>query len=319
MSCDVARDDVAILIVTDAGYGKRTQLDKFNRQGRGGQGVRGIKLTAKKGVVVAAFMVGLDDEIFVIASGGVVIRMAVRDISSQGRDATGVRVMNLDGDQTVAAVAPVLGEPTRTDADLLGPTGRPSSAARRPVHPDRRRRRLPPPVRRRRAPAPEEGRCPRVPPVHRSTASDRAPATRPSAWSDRGQATVLVALVLGLAVLVAGRASAGSARPRSTAARARTAADAAALAGGGRRRRRRRAGAGGHRRRRRNGAALTATGRRHRGRGQRAGRRCATRTLGPTASTRSSADGTARCAACRWPRPRGRCGRTRATAPIEQS
>ena len=70
VSCDVARDDVALLIVTDAGYGKRTQLDRFNRQGRGGQGVRGIKLTAKKGIVVAAFMVGIDDEIFVISSAG---------------------------------------------------------------------------------------------------------------------------------------------------------------------------------------------------------------------------------------------------------
>jgi DNA gyrase subunit A len=109
VSCDVARDDVAILIVTDQGYGKRTQLDKFNTQGRGGQGVRGIKITAKKGFVVAAFMVGIEDEIFVIASGGVIIRMGVRQISSQGRDATGVRVMNLGDDQTVAAVAPVLG------------------------------------------------------------------------------------------------------------------------------------------------------------------------------------------------------------------
>ena len=108
VSCDVARDDTAILIVTDGGYGKRTQLDKFNIQGRGGQGVRGIKLTAKKGFVVAAFMVALDGEIFVIASDGVVIRMGVRDISSQGRDATGVRVMNVGGDRTVAAVAPVL-------------------------------------------------------------------------------------------------------------------------------------------------------------------------------------------------------------------
>ena len=52
-------------------------------------------------------MVGLDDEIFLISSGGVTIRIAVRDISSQGRDATGVRVMNLDEGQTVAAVAPV--------------------------------------------------------------------------------------------------------------------------------------------------------------------------------------------------------------------
>jgi DNA gyrase subunit A len=108
VSCDVARDDTSILIVTDAGYGKRTQLDRFNRQGRGGQGVRGIKLTARKGFVVAAFMVGLEDEIFGIASGGIVIRVPVREISSQGRDATGVRVMNLEGDQTVAAVAPVL-------------------------------------------------------------------------------------------------------------------------------------------------------------------------------------------------------------------
>ncbi len=108
VSCDVARDDTAILIVTDGGYGKRTQLDKFNSQNRGGQGVRGIKLTAKKGFVVAAFMVGIDDEIFAIASDGVVTRMGVRDISSQGRDATGVKVMNVGGDRTVAAVAPVL-------------------------------------------------------------------------------------------------------------------------------------------------------------------------------------------------------------------
>ena len=108
VSCDVARDDTAILIVTDGGYGKRTQLDKFNIQGRGGQGVRGIKLTAKKGFVVAAFMVAIDDEILAIASDGVVTRMEVREISSQGRDATGVKVMNVGGDRTVAAVAPVL-------------------------------------------------------------------------------------------------------------------------------------------------------------------------------------------------------------------
>jgi DNA gyrase subunit A len=109
VSCDVARDDVSILIVTEGGFGKRTKLDKFNTQGRGGQGVRGIKITPQRGTVVAAFMVGNDDDIFVIASGGVIIRMNVRQISSQGRDATGVRVMNLDADQKVAAVAPVLG------------------------------------------------------------------------------------------------------------------------------------------------------------------------------------------------------------------
>jgi DNA gyrase subunit A len=109
VSVDVARDDVAILIVTEAGYGKRTQLDHFNRQGRGGQGVIGIKLTSRKGHVVAAFMVGLEDEIVAVSSGGVAIRTSVREISSQGRSATGVRIMNLDAGQSVASVAPILG------------------------------------------------------------------------------------------------------------------------------------------------------------------------------------------------------------------
>ncbi len=108
VSCDVARDEATILLVTDAGYGKRTKVEHFSRKNRGIQGVKGIKLTARRGHVVAAFMVTLEDEIFIIASGGVMIRMPVRHISSQGRDATGVRVMNLDGGQTVAAVALVL-------------------------------------------------------------------------------------------------------------------------------------------------------------------------------------------------------------------
>ncbi len=112
VSVDVARDDTAILMITESGYGKRTQLDRFNRQGRGGQGVIGIKLTGRKGKVVAAFMVGLDDDIVAVSSGGVMIRMSVREISSQGRDATGVRVMSLDEGQTVASVAPILASDT---------------------------------------------------------------------------------------------------------------------------------------------------------------------------------------------------------------
>jgi DNA gyrase subunit A len=111
VSCDVAADDVDILMVTDAGYGKRTKLERFHSQARGGQGVRGIKLTARRGRVVAAFMVPYEGDILLVSSGGVVIRMSVREIASQGRDATGVRVMNLDEGQAVAAVAPVAGEP----------------------------------------------------------------------------------------------------------------------------------------------------------------------------------------------------------------
>jgi DNA gyrase subunit A len=121
VSCDVARDEASILIVTESGYGKRTELDKFNVQGRGGQGVIGIKLTDRKGKVAAAFMVGPEDDIVAVSSGGVTIRMAVRDISAQGRDATGVRLMNLDDGQTVASVAPILS----TGPDELGEDGEP--------------------------------------------------------------------------------------------------------------------------------------------------------------------------------------------------
>ena len=110
VSLDVARDDADLLLVTDAGYGKRTKLERFNRQGRGGLGVRGIRLTAARGTVVAAFMVHLDDDIILASTGGVMIRTAVREIASQGRDATGVRVMNLDPGQSVAAVAAVVDE-----------------------------------------------------------------------------------------------------------------------------------------------------------------------------------------------------------------
>jgi DNA gyrase subunit A len=107
VALDVASDDSSILMITESGYGKRTQISHFARKGRGGMGMIGIKLTGKKGRVVAAFMVGLEDEIVVVASGGTTIRMPVREIYSQGRAATGVRVMTLESGQVVASVAPI--------------------------------------------------------------------------------------------------------------------------------------------------------------------------------------------------------------------
>ncbi len=108
VSCDVVRPAADLLVVTTAGYGKRTPTDDFRRIGRGGQGVRAIRLTPERGVVVAALMVGDDDDVLVVGSGGVMMRTQVGSISRQGRDATGVRVMSVSGDEVVAAVAPVL-------------------------------------------------------------------------------------------------------------------------------------------------------------------------------------------------------------------
>ncbi|MGD1013258.1 MAG: DNA gyrase subunit A [Acidimicrobiales bacterium] len=110
ISLDVVRGDADLFLVTDTGFGKRVKTDRFNQQGRGGQGVRAIKLTAARGFVVAAFMAGLDDEVLLASSGGVLIRTPVREVSSQGRDATGVRVMNLDEGHSVATAAVVPAE-----------------------------------------------------------------------------------------------------------------------------------------------------------------------------------------------------------------
>ncbi len=110
ISLDVVRPDADLFVVTDTGFGKRVKTERFTRQGRGGQGVRAIKLTAARGFVVAAFMVHLDDEVLLASTGGVLIRTPVREVSSQGRDATGVRVMNLDEGHAVAAVAVVPSE-----------------------------------------------------------------------------------------------------------------------------------------------------------------------------------------------------------------
>jgi DNA gyrase subunit A len=108
VSSDVARDDAVMLFVSSSGHGKRTRLDAFNRQGRGGQGVRGMRMTAARGEVVAAFSVAPADEVLVFSSAGNIMRTSVDEISEQGRDATGVRVARLGEGETVVAVARVL-------------------------------------------------------------------------------------------------------------------------------------------------------------------------------------------------------------------
>src|SRR5918996_1329529 len=111
VACDVVEnEDDELLIVTEFGYGKRTKLSQFPRKGRGGKGVIAAKLTRPRGNIVGACVVSDEDEIFLISSDGVVIRMAVRTISRQGRPATGVRVMQLGGGTSVSSVAPVMGE-----------------------------------------------------------------------------------------------------------------------------------------------------------------------------------------------------------------
>ena len=88
-------DGEEVLLLTSGGYGKRTKTDFFRRQGRGGMGVRAIKLTRVRGELIGARAVAKDDEVFLISSRGIGIRTPVSKISRQGRDATGVKVMDI--------------------------------------------------------------------------------------------------------------------------------------------------------------------------------------------------------------------------------
>ena len=97
-----------MLLVTDQGFGKRMPLDEFRAKHRGGLGMRAMRMMDGRGTVVAARVVTPEDEVFVVASNGVTIRMPVSSISVKGRQASGVRVMSLAEGQLVAAVAPVL-------------------------------------------------------------------------------------------------------------------------------------------------------------------------------------------------------------------
>jgi DNA gyrase subunit A len=108
IAMDVARDDMDLLVVTENGYGKRTQISQYRKTNRGAKGVKTIGLTEKKGGLAGALVVREHQELVFISVGGMVQRTSAAGISQQGRSATGVRVMNLKDDDAVSAVALVV-------------------------------------------------------------------------------------------------------------------------------------------------------------------------------------------------------------------
>jgi DNA gyrase subunit A len=94
-----------ILTVTQNGYGKRTPLDDYRVQNRGGQGVITIRTTPRNGEVVGVAQVVDDDEVMFVTGGGKVLRARVSSISTMGRATQGVRVMNLDAGEKILSMA----------------------------------------------------------------------------------------------------------------------------------------------------------------------------------------------------------------------
>ena len=98
-------DEGMILTATENGYGKRTQVDEFPVQGRGGQGVIAIQTTARNGRTVGALQVAEDDEIMLISSNGTLVRTPVADISIVGRNTQGVRLIRVEEGQRLVGLA----------------------------------------------------------------------------------------------------------------------------------------------------------------------------------------------------------------------
>ena len=105
----IENPNAQILTVTEKGYGKRTQVMQYRLTGRGGKGVITLKTNDKTGRVVGAFQVTDDMQIMIITTqGGKVIRMEASEISVYGRGTQGLKLINLNKGELVAAVAKVI-------------------------------------------------------------------------------------------------------------------------------------------------------------------------------------------------------------------
>lgn len=108
----------ALLFVSENGMGKRTAMTEFTSQHRGGKGIRCYKITEKTGDVVGVKAVDEENEVMMITTEGVVIRMGVKGISMLGRNTSGVKLMNVDDNVIVASLAKVRDEEVEEESEI---------------------------------------------------------------------------------------------------------------------------------------------------------------------------------------------------------
>jgi len=110
IAADVVQEGAQILTISERGYGKRTPLDEYRLQGRAGKGIIDIKTGGRNGTVVGMLQVREGDDVLVITTKGKIIRFHAGDVSSQGRNTMGVRIIDLDADDKVGSIARVEAE-----------------------------------------------------------------------------------------------------------------------------------------------------------------------------------------------------------------
>lgn len=114
---EILRSDSKLLIVSENGYGKRTELDEYRIQTRGGKGIKTYNMNSKTGKVVSARVVKDDEEIMLINSQGVLIRLRVDEISVLGRSTSGVRLMRTDETCCVVSTARIMDKPAEEEEE----------------------------------------------------------------------------------------------------------------------------------------------------------------------------------------------------------
>jgi DNA gyrase subunit A len=112
-----------VLTVTERGYGKRTEVEEYRLQGRGGLGIINLKVTPKTGEVVGAKHVTPDDGLMLITQDGMIIRLNVSGVREVGRSAQGVKLMNLDAEDRIVAVAKLGEKDEETEIELAKSDG----------------------------------------------------------------------------------------------------------------------------------------------------------------------------------------------------
>lgn len=117
VSAGVVDESLKVLNVTENGYGKRTDISEFNLQKRGGMGVKIHNITDKTGKINGTLMVAEDEEIMIITSEGIIIRLRVNDISCIGRASQGVKLINLDEGVKVAGIAKIAADQIESEEE----------------------------------------------------------------------------------------------------------------------------------------------------------------------------------------------------------
>ncbi len=118
VGCEIALPGQQILVATEKGYGKRTNVEEYRMTHRGSKGVKALNVTEKNGNIVSFKLVNGDEDLMIITNSGIIIRLAVEQISTTGRVAQGVRLINLKENQQVSSVALLMKEEQDSDGEI---------------------------------------------------------------------------------------------------------------------------------------------------------------------------------------------------------